>query len=63
MTHSNWVFVASDIDEKSLEYARENVKQNQLDHRIQLVKSQKGSILKDILPPDSKVWMVFLSFR
>ncbi|CAH0058543.1 unnamed protein product [Clonostachys solani] len=36
-TQRPWSFVASDIDAKSLDYARENVKRNELTHRINVL--------------------------
>ncbi|KTW30618.1 hypothetical protein T552_00334 [Pneumocystis carinii B80] len=41
----NWFFYATDIDELSLELARENVKRNSLDDRIKIVDTAKYSTL------------------
>ncbi|CAD6504817.1 BgTH12-00320 [Blumeria graminis f. sp. triticale] len=44
---SNWQFIATEVDEKSLEFARANIELNNLESRIRLVKTD----LKDPLLP------------
>ncbi|KAH8678581.1 hypothetical protein BGZ60DRAFT_401371 [Tricladium varicosporioides] len=40
-----WRFIGTDIDEKSMEFARKNVLQNQLQNRIKLLQTQKSDTL------------------
>ncbi|KZT09695.1 S-adenosyl-L-methionine dependent methyltransferase [Laetiporus sulphureus 93-53] len=49
----NWEFVATDIDEKSLQYARINVQQNHLDGRITIMKSNPSDPIFHCLEGDS----------
>ncbi|KAJ4257550.1 hypothetical protein NW762_008674 [Fusarium torreyae] len=44
-TERDWEFIATDIDSKSLEYARKNVSHNDLDHRINVVKRKPTDAL------------------
>ncbi|KAF5025944.1 hypothetical protein F66182_1979 [Fusarium sp. NRRL 66182] len=44
-TERNWEFIATDIDSKSLEYARRNVALNNLDHRIKIVERKPADVL------------------
>ncbi|OAA74269.1 hypothetical protein LEL_07850 [Akanthomyces lecanii RCEF 1005] len=41
-TQRPWYFIASDIDDESLRWARRNIEQNHLQTRIKLVKSKPG---------------------
>ncbi|PCH37807.1 S-adenosyl-L-methionine dependent methyltransferase [Wolfiporia cocos MD-104 SS10] len=49
-----WAFIATDVDEKSLDFARRNVQTNLLDSRISVVKSDPtGPILLRVLQDDT----------
>ncbi|EPS95464.1 hypothetical protein FOMPIDRAFT_1132490 [Fomitopsis schrenkii] len=51
-----WVFVATDIDERSLEYAQRNVRRNDLYRRISVVRSDPaGPILSHVLSEHSSI--------
>ncbi|KAI9007719.1 ribosomal RNA large subunit methyltransferase F-like protein [Hyaloraphidium curvatum] len=47
-TNPSWNFFGTDIDDRSIEYAQDNVRRNQLDQRITL----KLNTSRDILPPE-----------
>jgi len=50
-----WQFVATDIDEKSLESAKKILVNNKLEHQIELrLQKDKMHIFKDVLRPDDK---------
>ncbi|KAK2871741.1 hypothetical protein FQN49_002879 [Arthroderma sp. PD_2] len=54
-----WKFVATDIDEKNLKYARENVARNNLQSRIQVVETTpKGPLI----PLDGEIPLKMLDF-
>ncbi|CAL1707924.1 unnamed protein product [Somion occarium] len=55
-TNATWMFVATDIDELSLKYAKMNIENNNLSDRITLVKSDPSG---PILPISSKDDIVY----
>ncbi|KAM5470311.1 putative 23S rRNA (adenine(1618)-N(6))-methyltransferase [Microsporum ferrugineum] len=56
---TRWKFVATDIDEKNLIYARENVLRNNLQSRIQVVESTPDGPL---IPLDGRIPLKLLDF-
>ncbi|KAF0386743.1 S-adenosyl-L-methionine dependent methyltransferase [Gigaspora margarita] len=59
--NKNWMFLATDIDERSIEYAETNVLRNNLDHRITVIhnKTDKKIMLSDEVLSNNSIKFAF----
>jgi 23S rRNA A1618 N6-methylase RlmF len=56
---NNWNFLATDINETSLQYAKQNVKLNHWEDKIELRHVEEGKLLKGVVEPEERYFFCY----